>query len=67
LSRQVLSPQVLSAWLGLLRSHAELTRAMNAQLIAEHGITLNDYDVMVNLARRREGCCGASIWPTGCC
>jgi DNA-binding MarR family transcriptional regulator len=22
---------------------------MNAQLIAEHGITLNDYDVMVNL------------------
>jgi len=47
LSRQVLSPQVLSAWLGLLRSHAELTRAMNAQLIAEHGITLNDYDVMV--------------------
>ncbi|HVI16811.1 MAG TPA: helix-turn-helix domain-containing protein, partial [Gaiellales bacterium] len=23
---------------------------MNAQLIAEHGITLNDYDVMVNLA-----------------
>jgi DNA-binding MarR family transcriptional regulator len=49
LSRQVLSPQVLSAWLGLLRSHAELTRAMNAQLVAEHGITLNDYDVMVNL------------------
>jgi hypothetical protein len=64
LSRQVLSPQVLSAWLGLLRSHAELTRAMNAQLTAQHGITLNDYDVMVNLA---EACCGASTWLTGCC
>jgi DNA-binding MarR family transcriptional regulator len=50
-----LSPQVLSAWLGLLRSHAELTRAMNAQLIAEHGITLNDYDVMVNLAEAPGG------------
>ena len=55
MSRQVLSPQVLSAWLGLLRSHAELTRAMNAQLIAEHGITLNDYDVMVNLAEAPGG------------
>ena len=55
MSRQVLSPQVLSAWLGLLRSHAELTRAMNAQLIAQHGITLNDYDVMVNLAEAPGG------------
>ena len=55
MSRQVLSPQVLSAWLGLLRSHAELTRAMNAQLIARHGITLNDYDVMVNLAEAPGG------------
>ena len=45
-----MSPQVLSAWLGLLRGHAELTRAMNARLIAEHGLTVNDYDVLVQLA-----------------
>jgi DNA-binding MarR family transcriptional regulator len=50
LTRQTLQPQVLSAWIGLLRSHAELTRKMNAQLIAEHGLTLNDYDVLVTLA-----------------
>ena len=50
MTRQTLQPQVLSAWIGLLRSHAELTRKMNAQLIAEHGLTLNDYDVLVTLA-----------------
>jgi DNA-binding MarR family transcriptional regulator len=45
-----LRPQVLSAWIGLLRGHAELTRAMNARLLTEHGLTVNDYDVMVQLA-----------------
>jgi len=45
-----LSPQVLKAWLPLLRSHAELTRAMNATLSSNHGLTLNDYDVLVQLA-----------------
>jgi DNA-binding MarR family transcriptional regulator len=44
----------LHAWLPLLRSHAELTRAMNATLIAEHGLTLNDYDVLVQLANAPE-------------
>ena len=39
----------MSAWGGLLRSHATLTRAMNAQLVAEHGLTLSDYDVLVHL------------------
>jgi DNA-binding MarR family transcriptional regulator len=39
----------MAAWGGLLRSHASMTRAMNAQLVAEHGITLSDYDVMVQL------------------
>src|SRR5436305_5404725 len=50
LSSQVLRAQVLSAWIGLLRGHAELTRAMNARLLAEHGLTVNDYDVLVQLA-----------------
>jgi DNA-binding MarR family transcriptional regulator len=39
----------MAAWGGLLRSHASMTRAMNAQLVSEHGITLSDYDVMVQL------------------
>jgi len=34
----------------MLRGHAELTRAMNARLLAEHGLTVNDFDVLVQLA-----------------
>src|SRR5436305_12323017 len=50
LSSQVLRAQVLSAWIAMLRGHAELTRAMNARLLAEHGLTVNDFDVLVQLA-----------------
>ena len=51
MSTQVLSPQALEAWIGLLRGHAALTRKLNADLIAEHGMTINDYDVLVHLDR----------------
>jgi DNA-binding MarR family transcriptional regulator len=44
----------MAAWGGLLRSHASMTRAMNAQLVAEHGLTLSDYDVLVHLANAPE-------------
>ncbi len=44
----------MAAWGGLLRSHATMTRAMNTQLVAEHGITLSDYDVLVSLANAPE-------------
>ena len=32
-----------------LRSHAALTRELNAELVAEHGLTLNDYEVLLHL------------------
>jgi DNA-binding MarR family transcriptional regulator len=51
MSRQVLSAQELSAWVSLLRGHAALTRALNAQLVAGHGLTLNDYEVLLHLSR----------------
>src|SRR5947209_9686783 len=54
LSTQVLSPQVLETWIALLRGHAALTRAMNARMVAEHGLTLNDFEVLVNLAEAPE-------------
>lgn len=54
MSRQVLSEQALAAWVGLLRGHASLTRALNAQLVAEHGLTINDYEVLLQLARAPE-------------
>jgi DNA-binding MarR family transcriptional regulator len=56
LSRQVLSPQAspesaeLAPWVRFLRAHAALTRELNARLIAEHGLTLNDYEVLLRLA-----------------
>jgi DNA-binding MarR family transcriptional regulator len=40
----------LEAWVGFLRAHASLTRELSARLEAAHGLTLNDYDVMVQLA-----------------
>ena len=51
MSRQVLSDQALEAWVGLLRGHASLTRALNAELVAEEGLTINDYEVLLHLAR----------------
>ena len=55
MSSQVLSAQLavephLEAWIRFLRAHASLTRSLSARLEADHGLTLNDYDVLVQLA-----------------
>jgi DNA-binding MarR family transcriptional regulator len=39
------------AWLRLLRAHATLTRRMDANLQADHDLTINDYEVLLALAR----------------
>ena len=44
----------MSAWVGLLRGHAALTRAVNADLVADHGLTLSDYEVLLRLSRAPE-------------
>lgn len=36
--------------MGFLRAHAAVTRQLSARLEAAHGLTLNDYDVLVQLA-----------------
>jgi DNA-binding MarR family transcriptional regulator len=57
---QVLSPQVsegvpaLDAFVGLLRAHAALTRELNADLVNRHGLTINDYEVLLHLARAED-------------
>jgi DNA-binding MarR family transcriptional regulator len=53
LTRQVLSTQVTpeQAFAGLLRAHAATTRRFNAELVADHGLTLSDYEVLLRLAR----------------
>ena len=43
--------RVPAAWVQLLRTQAELTRAMDANLRAEHGLTINDYEVLLALSR----------------
>jgi DNA-binding MarR family transcriptional regulator len=53
LSTQVLkrtTPEI-TTWVALLRVHATTTRRFNAQLVADHGLTLNDYEVLLHLAR----------------
>jgi DNA-binding MarR family transcriptional regulator len=41
----------VEAFANLIRSHSALTRALNAQLVSDHGLTINDYEVMLLLAR----------------
>jgi DNA-binding MarR family transcriptional regulator len=41
----------LTAWVGLLRAHSALTRSLNAELVNAHGLTINDYEVLLHLAR----------------
>jgi DNA-binding MarR family transcriptional regulator len=54
LSSQVLTDQALDAWVRYLRGHAALTREMNSELVAEHGLTINDYEVLLLLSRADE-------------
>jgi DNA-binding MarR family transcriptional regulator len=44
----------MDAWVRLLRGHASITRAFSAQLVAEHGLTLNDYEALLRLSRAED-------------
>jgi DNA-binding MarR family transcriptional regulator len=39
----------LEPWVRFLRAHAAITRQLSARLEADHGLTLSDYDVLVQL------------------
>lgn len=45
---------MVEAWINLLRAHAVTTRQFSAELLAVHGLTLNDFDVLAQLARAPE-------------
>ncbi|CAB4919415.1 unannotated protein [freshwater metagenome] len=45
-----LSARELRAWRGMLRAHAALTKALDADLEAQHGIPLTSYEVLLLLA-----------------
>jgi len=45
-----LDTRELRAWRGLLRVHAQLSKALDAQLLAEHGLPLTSYEVLMYLS-----------------
>ena len=51
MSTQIREGVEVRAWVALLRTHAALTRRFNQELVALHGLTLNDYEVLLFLAR----------------
>jgi DNA-binding MarR family transcriptional regulator len=53
---QVLSEQAsaVRAFVALVRAHAAVTRQLNAQLTRDHGLTINDYEVLLRLSRTED-------------
>ena len=45
-----LTPEQLAAWSGFLRGHAQIVRALDAELEREHGLPLTSYDVLIQLS-----------------
>jgi hypothetical protein len=48
-------PEQLESWIAYLRSHSAITRELSAQLQREHGLTLNDYEVLLVLSHAEDG------------
>src|SRR5512133_4091968 len=53
MSSQVLREQssAVRAFVALIRAHSAAIRQLNAQLTRDHGLTINDYEVLLRLAR----------------
>ena len=56
MSSQVLREQssAVRGFAALLRAYGRLTRELNAQLLADHDLTINDYEVLLHLAHAPE-------------
>jgi DNA-binding MarR family transcriptional regulator len=44
----------IEVFVRLVRGHSAVTRALNAQLLADHGLTINDYEALLHLARAED-------------
>ena len=55
MTSQVLSEQLstapVQAFVRLLQGHAAATRELSADLVREHGLTINDYEALLRLSR----------------
>jgi DNA-binding MarR family transcriptional regulator len=45
-----LTPEQRIAWVGFLRSHAQIVRALDTELEQKHALPLSSYDVLIQLA-----------------
>ena len=54
-SVQLLSQRELRAWRGLLRVHARLVKALDAELESSHGLAVTSYEVLMYLADSPDG------------
>jgi DNA-binding MarR family transcriptional regulator len=44
----------LEAWVAFIRSHAAITRQLSADLLAAHGLTVSDYEVLFHLEQAED-------------
>jgi DNA-binding MarR family transcriptional regulator len=51
IARSTLDGAALEAWRSYLQSHASIVRELDAELVAEHGMTARDYEVLLYLAQ----------------
>ena len=49
-----LEGSALDAWRSYLQSHAGIVRELDAELIAQHGLTVRDYEVLLYLAQSED-------------
>ena len=42
------------AFINFLRAHAAVTRQLDRELVADHGLTINDYEVLLHISRAPE-------------
>jgi DNA-binding MarR family transcriptional regulator len=41
----------VNAFVSFVRAHASVVRGLDRELVADHGLTINDYEVLLRLAR----------------
>jgi DNA-binding MarR family transcriptional regulator len=54
MSVSTFAPNRIESWVSFLRAHSAITRQLNADLLNVHGLTLNDYEVMLLLSRAED-------------
>ena len=53
----------LDAWVGLLETHKQLTRALDAELDARHGLSLSGVELLGGSRQPTTGSCGCRRSP----